>query len=115
MATTDATIPTGHLVPEQRVSFVGTWDLYELLSRAISDHQPVRLAFDGRRIELMSPSQDHDEPKVQADCLVRALAGVLGPPCKGIGSTTQRQSPDRGIEPDTSFYLTRDKITATRR
>ena len=100
------------LVPEQRIAFAASWDLYEALTRAIGNHQPVRVAFDGERVELMSPSQDHDELKAQAASLIRALAAVLGVVCKGIGSTTQRQPTERGLEPDTSFYLTPEKITS---
>ena len=98
------------LVPEQRIAFRASWELYEALTRAIGDHQPVRVAFDGESVELMSPSQDHDELKAQAASLIRALADVLAVACKGIGSTTQRQPTERGLEPDTSFYLTPEKI-----
>jgi Uma2 family endonuclease len=97
------------LVPEQRVAFQASWDIYEALTRAIGD-QPVRVAFDGERVELMSPSQDHDELKIQAGLIVRGLAAGLGVACRGVGSTTRRQPPERGLEPDESFYLTPGKI-----
>jgi Uma2 family endonuclease len=112
MATTDVKTRTRPLEPERRVAFYGSWDLYEALSEAIGDRQPVRLAFDGARIELMSPSRDHDELKIQAGFVVRGLAAGLGLACRGSGSTTRKQPPERGVEPDESFDLTREKIEA---
>ena len=115
MSTTQTRARARRPVPEQRVAFFASWDLYEALAGAIGDHQPVRLAFDGERVELMSPSEDHEELRVQFGCLVRGLAAGLGVACKGIGATTQKRPPGRGVEPDTSFYLTPEKVAAARR
>lgn len=111
MAAADILSGTRHLVPEDRVSFRATWELFELLEQTLAE-QHVRVAFDGERIELMSPSQDHDDVKIQAALIVRAIAGGLGVAIRGCGSTTRKQPPERGIEPDDSYYLAREKIEA---
>jgi Uma2 family endonuclease len=111
MAAADILTRTRHLVPEDRVCFRGTWELFELLERTLAE-QHVRVAFDGERIELMSPSQDHDDLRLQAALVVRAVCGGLGVALRGCGSTTRKQPPDRGIEPDESFYLAAEKREA---
>jgi Uma2 family endonuclease len=116
-ATSDsALIVVQHFVPESRVAFFGTWELFEALTTTL-ERQRVRVAFDGERIELMIPSQDHDEATMRVCYMVPMIAGALGVVCKGILSTTQKQPPSRGVEPDTSFYMTRNKAeaAATRR
>ncbi len=70
------------------------------------------MAFDGERIELMSPSEDHDEIRMRVNYIVPSIAGVLGVICKGVGSTTRKQAPSRGLEPDTSFHMTAEKARA---
>ena len=39
---------------DQRIAFHATWELYQSMAHTIGD-QPIRLAFDGERMELMSP------------------------------------------------------------
>ena len=99
---------------DQRVAFAASWEFYLALTEAVGD-QHVRIAYDGQRIEIMSPGPDHEDYKEAVACLVRALAFVAGLPCKGTGST-RRKRPEalRGLEPDTSFYLTPEKIAVAR-
>jgi Uma2 family endonuclease len=112
MAAADILTTKIQLVPEDRVSFLGSWELFEALTDALAE-QHVRVAFDGERIELMSPSEDHGEAAMRAAYIVPMIAGVRGVICKGIGSTTQKQPPSRGVEPDTSFHMTLEKARAS--
>jgi Uma2 family endonuclease len=97
------------------ISFRAGWDDYQSLIRAIGD-QNVRLSFDGERVELMSPGQEHEDYKVLFERLVGALTAALKVPCKGMGSARWlRPEAERGLETDASFYLTTDKIAIARR
>jgi Uma2 family endonuclease len=118
MAAADTLTRTRELVPESRISFHASWEVYETLLEAIGDRQRVRLAFDGERIELMSPSHDHDELRMRVAWIVPAIAGGLGVGIKGCGSTTRKQPPLRAVEPDDSYYVTlakREAAAARRR
>jgi Uma2 family endonuclease len=114
MATVEGSTRTRPLVPESRIAFPGSWELYEAIGKAIGDHASLRLAFDGKRIELMSPSEDHGEISFVFDRFILAVAGVLGIPCRGIGPTTHKKPPDRGVEPDNSYFLSPEKIDLLR-
>ena len=73
-------------------------------------------AFDGERVELMSPGQEHEDYKVLFERLVGRSRPALKVPCKGMGSARWlRPEAERGLEADASFYLTTDKIAIARR
>lgn len=103
------------ITADNRIDFAATWDDYQAICRAIGD-QHVLSAFDGKRVELMSPGADHEDYKVLIDLIVGALSAVLGVPRKGMGSTGwKRPEVSRGVEADTCFYFTNDKIAVARR
>ncbi len=95
---------------ESRVQFYASWETYQIVARAIGDQQ-VRIAFDGERLELMSPSPGHEFLKHLAECLVATLAGELGMPRSGMGAARwERPEASRGLEADAAFYLSSEKI-----
>lgn len=99
---------------DHRIVFYATWDQYETISRAVGD-QHVRLAYDGERVELMSPGAEHEDWAVVIERLVRPIAAALGVLCKGMRSTRWgRPAAARAIEGDATFYLTADKIAVAR-
>ena len=71
---------------ENRVSFRASWDFYRSLALAIGD-QPVRLAFDGTRIELISPGPLHERDRTRLERLVVVLSEELDLPLLAMGST----------------------------
>jgi Uma2 family endonuclease len=100
---------------DQRITFAASWEVYQALAAAIGD-QHVLLAYDGGRVELMSPGREHEVLKVLVERLVGALAGALRVPCKGFGSMRwERPEATRGLEGDATFYLTREKLAVARR
>lgn len=102
-------------VSDNRIHFYASWDEYRLFARAIGD-QAVRIAYDGERVELMSPGPEHETLKELAACLVRALAAALLVPCKSMGSTRwERPDAWRALEADACFYLAADKIAVAKR
>lgn len=106
MATVVATRTTPAPVGEQRVLLRGVgWKGYEALLEMVGDGH-VRLACDGKDVELMSPSYDHEHFKKLLARLIEMLTFELRIPCKCAGSTTWRKPlVGRGLEPDECYYL----------
>ena len=97
---------------EQRIAIRGvSWDLYDRLSEAIDEHQHVRLAYDGKDLEIMSTSLQHEDFKELLGRLFNAITDDLRIPCRGGGQTTwKREAIQRGIEADLCYYFDREKL-----
>jgi len=82
-----------------------TWEAYEAILAALGDH-PTRITFDGRNLELMSPSPIHEIYKDRFGRLLEALAFDLNFEIQGGGSMTfRRQDLERGLEPDQCYWI----------
>lgn len=82
-----------------------SWKFYEHLLQELGD-RPIRVTYDQGALELMSPSYRHESPSRILGLLVHVLAEELEVPIKGAGSTTfRRESLQRGLEPDSCFYI----------
>jgi hypothetical protein len=54
--------PTVVLAGDQRITIRGLeWDLYDRLSDAIGEGQHVRLAYDGKDLEIMTTGRLHED------------------------------------------------------
>jgi Uma2 family endonuclease len=81
------------------------WAGYQHFLQMIGDRS-VRHTYDRGRLELMSPLPIHEIYKTLFGHLLDMLVIVLGIRVKAVGSTTfGREDVDRGLEPDTCFYL----------
>jgi Uma2 family endonuclease len=81
------------------------WDLYECLLHRL-DGQPIRLTYDRGELELMAPSEAHEEFGKLLGRIVETVTEELQIPCVGMGSTTwRRQLKMRGLEADECYYL----------
>lgn len=102
MATVEKVVLRG----ERRILLSGiSWDLYEQL-RENDENWHVRMAYDNGRLELMSPSEDHEALKELIGDLIKAFTEELGIPRRSLGSTTwKRRKLDKGLEPDACFYI----------
>jgi Uma2 family endonuclease len=94
-------------LPEERVVLQNvSWETYEHL---LSDHRDAaapRFTFDRGRLEIMSPSSEHEEYKQTLTLLVEELADGLGMDIRNLGSTTFKRSQlERGFEADACFYV----------
>ena len=94
-------------LPEQRVVLENvSWETYEHI---LSDHlnaSAPRFTFDRGRLEIMSPSSEHEECKQALTILVVMLADGLGIDIRSLGSTTFKRSKlERGFEADVCFYV----------
>jgi Uma2 family endonuclease len=83
-----------------------SWETYEHLLSDHVDKSVPRFTFDRGRLEIMSPSSEHEEYKQALTLLVEMLADGLGIDIRNLGSTTFKRSEfERGFEADVSFYV----------
>lgn len=83
-----------------------SWETLEALLIETGEDRGWRFAYDGSTLELMTPLFEHENPKIQFDRLIFALAEELEIEIKSAGSTTlKRQIANRGIEPDNCYYI----------
>jgi Uma2 family endonuclease len=98
-----AAIPTarGESFVLEGVSF----ELYERLVEELAG-QHVFITFDGGRLELMSPSWEHEWWKSLIGRLIETLALERAVAAEALGSTTfKRRDLAKGLEPDECYYL----------
>lgn len=83
-----------------------SWEEYERLLDDLAGRPGVRVTYDSGRLEIMSPSPEHEEYKDLILRIVHVAAEELGVPLETRGSTTwKRRSDQHGLEPDTCFYI----------
>jgi len=81
------------------------WSAYESIRRALENH-PVRLAYDGKDLELMSPSPIHESYSNLFGRLLSALALERDIEMRGGRSMTfRRDDVQRGLEPDDCYWI----------
>jgi Uma2 family endonuclease len=65
-----------------------------------------RFTYDRGRLEIMSPSAEHEELKHMVALFVEVIAEEMNINVRGLGSTTfRREDLQRGFEPDACFYV----------
>lgn len=94
-----------------------SWDEYEQLVADLEQWNGIRVTYDQGRLEIMSPSSEHEPAKELISHLLRALAYETDIVLECLGSTTFKQKwLRRGLEPDCCFYVQNaDKIIGVRR
>lgn len=101
-----ATVERVALRGEDRIVLSGiSWELYEQL-RENEENWHVHMAYDQGRLELMSPSQDHEVIKKLIARLIEAFTEETGIPQRSLGSTTWK-CPElaKGLEADECYYI----------
>jgi Uma2 family endonuclease len=106
------------LVPvrgDQRTVFRGVdWHTYHSLSEAADEGRHVRLAYDGKDLEIiMVISNIHEHLKELISRIVNAVALGLDIDYFSCGETTW-QTKVRGLEADLSYYFDLEKIRVAR-
>ena len=95
-------LPAGAILVVPRVG----WEQYEDLLNDLADRPGVRVSYDGGRLEIMSPLLEHEEYKEFISDLARAFSEETGAPLEKRGSATwKRRKIQKGVEPDTCFYV----------
>ena len=93
--------------PDQRVVLDNiSWELYEGILEAHRDRSLPHFTYDRGRLEIMSPSPEHEQLKDKVTLLVNVVAEELNVDVEGLGSTTfRREDLACGFEPDRCFYV----------
>ena len=97
--------------PEQRVLLRNVrWETYKQLLDANQEKGAPRLTYDRGRLEIMSPSAEHEQLKEVITLLVNVIAEEKTLDIEGFGSTTfRREDLERGFEADACFYIGKAK------
>jgi len=106
MTTTLLKRPIQAPIGEKRITLnCHSWDEYQKILQALGD-RPVRITFDGNRVEIVMPLELHEFARAMFEHFVRILVMELGLNIKTMGSTTlNRQDLRRGAEPDNAYYI----------
>lgn len=101
--------------PERFVVWDTDWETYDLLRNRFTD-RPIRLTFDGKNLEIMSPSLWHEVVSSMLGRFVERLAEELGCPIVNGGTMTfRRRDLQRGLEPDKCFWISHEPLVRGRR
>ncbi|MBC7971115.1 MAG: Uma2 family endonuclease [Verrucomicrobia bacterium] len=92
---------------EQRVILQNiSWQCFEYLLQELGENRAARLAYDRGVLEIMSPFMPHEHVKRLIERFVDTLCDDLDLPIRSAGSLTcKRKDLERGIEPDSGFYI----------
>jgi Uma2 family endonuclease len=103
------------LKPLQQFVFDGlTWKQYETLLDSLGERR-LRHTYVEGRLEVVTPSYDHESSKTFVGGLVEMLCRLYGIPRKGAGSTTMKKEDwERGLEPDECYYIGGKSVAAMR-
>jgi Uma2 family endonuclease len=98
--------------PDERVVIRSVdWAFYEQLVDSIPEGANIHVDYDGKDVEIMSPSPLHDGVKTLLGRFVELTAEELEVPCTGLGQTTwKRPELTRGLEADESYYFVAEKL-----
>ncbi len=105
----------GPVVDDQRLIFRGVdWHTYNSLSEATGEGQHVRLAYDGKDLEIvMVTSNIHEYLKELLAKIVNAVTSGLEIDYVSCGETTWKTKV-RGLEADLSYYFDPEKVRVAR-
>ena len=80
------------------------WTFYQLILKRVGNRH-IFVTFDGERLEVMSPSPEHERNTSRLEKLVWILVQELRIPFESMGSfTLKKRKANRGLEPDRCFY-----------
>lgn len=83
-----------------------SWETYERILLDHRDRSSPRFTYDQGVLEIMSPSPEHEITSEAIKQLIWELCAERGIPVLSLGSTTQRrESLQKGVEPDSSYFF----------
>jgi Uma2 family endonuclease len=92
-----------------------SWELYEAL-RATDANYHIRMTYDRGTLEMMSPSEGHEETRRLIGRMIETLTEELEIPMRSRGSTTWKSAElDRALEADECYYIKNFPAVAGRR
>ncbi|TVP61181.1 MAG: Uma2 family endonuclease [Nodularia sp. (in: Bacteria)] len=88
-----------------------SWHTFETILAEMGDNRATRLAYDHGTLEIITPLMPHEHNKRLIEKLIDNLAEQLNLNLKSTGSVTfKRQDLQRGVEPDSSFYIQNEPV-----
>jgi Uma2 family endonuclease len=87
------------------------WDVYKAMCEGRAERSPVRLAYDGKDLEIMTIGYVHEHLRELLIHIITAVAswsGIRHMPCGQ--ATWQSEDAERGLEADLSYYFDPEKI-----
>src|SRR5438105_4971697 len=93
-----------------------SWDDYERLLQDLFDRPHLRISYDRGKLEIMSPSPEHEEYAEFIDDLVLLFSETLDVKLEKRGKTTwKNRRLAKGVEPDACYYVANaDRIIGKR-
>jgi Uma2 family endonuclease len=83
-----------------------SYSTYAALVTEIEDRRRLRITYHHGRMEIMSPTQDHERVKALIRQMIETTTEELGIARMSCGSTTFKdQLLDCGLEPDECYYI----------
>ncbi len=83
-----------------------TWQTYGALLQELGEARSTRIAYDRGVLEIRMPGEPHEIINRLLAKIITLLALELGLEANDFGSVTlNREELDRGIEPDSCFYI----------
>jgi len=107
-----------HLPPGATLIFSDVaWEDYVLLvENDFAGNQSVRLTYDRGRLEVMSPTSEHDHLADMCTLIAHAQGEEMGSDVESFGSTTfKHPALGKGAEPDACFYVQSAALVIGRR
>jgi Uma2 family endonuclease len=101
---------------DHRTVFRGvSWEVYRSLSQAYSDGEHVRLAYDGKDLEIMTTGNLHENLKELISRIVTALASWVRIAIVSFGEATlDAVNAERGLQADLSYCFDPEKVRVAR-
>jgi Uma2 family endonuclease len=91
------------------------WDIYDALSDAAREGEHVRLAYDGKDLEIMTTGNVHENLKVRVGRFVDAVVLWSKISVASCGETTWKSAnAKRGLQADLSYCFDPEKVRAAR-
>jgi Uma2 family endonuclease len=91
-----------------------SWEFYDRISDAIGEQGHIRVAYDGKDMEIMTLGPKHERSKELLGSFIEAVAEGLEVDFRAAGSTTwKRAAKRRGVESDLCYYFHPAKLEAS--
>ena len=103
------------LGPDKRLTISDVaWEDYERFAAAIGEGSNLRVAFDGKDIEIMTTGPYHEHLRGRLEAFIAVVAGELNIDREAFGQTTwSRPEVNRGVESDLCYYFDPAKLAAS--
>jgi len=90
-----------------------SWEFYDRLSDAIGEQSHIRMAYDGKNMEIMTLGPKHERSKEWLGEFIREVALGLKIAFEPMGSTTWKRFKEKsGVESDLCYYFDQAKLQA---